>query len=158
MPPVKPRVVVLLSSQESIIILMMDHSKRSPRNKCASSLTLSTVLSHSSHITALKGLDYTGRRVNFTSLKMPDTGLYHGPTVVKLIYMFEDINNFLRGSHAAGTTVVMDATGFGVSHLSTLSLSFLKQSSQYFTVRQRTQQTTSRYRELGRFSENFNSP
>ncbi|KAI5725093.1 hypothetical protein M8J77_010872 [Diaphorina citri] len=85
------------------------------------------------HITALKGLDYSGRRVNFTSLKMPDTGLYHGPTVVKLIYMFEDINNFLRGSHAAGTTVVMDATGFGVSHLSTLSLSFLKQSSQYFT-------------------------
>ncbi|KAL1453928.1 hypothetical protein WDU94_010229 [Cyamophila willieti] len=88
------------------------------------------------YVTKLKGLDHSGRRISFSALKptaTTDTSRYHGPTTTKLIYMFEDICNFYLGSHTPGVTVVMDATGFGMSHLSTLSLSFLKQTSLYFT-------------------------
>uniref|UniRef100_A0A8D8RPN4 Alpha-tocopherol transfer protein-like n=1 Tax=Cacopsylla melanoneura TaxID=428564 RepID=A0A8D8RPN4_9HEMI len=88
------------------------------------------------YVTALKGFDHSGRRVNYSALKpgaFTDTSRYHGPTTTKLIYMFEDLSNFTMGSHVPGVTLVMDATGFGMSHLSTLSLSFLKQTSLYFT-------------------------
>lgn len=85
------------------------------------------------NVGCLKGLDHAGRRVNFTSLRTDDPSKYHGPTTVKLLYMFEDLQNYYMGSHARGVTVVMDTTGFSVTHLSTLSLSFLRQASVYFT-------------------------
>ncbi|KAI5695580.1 hypothetical protein M8J76_000089 [Diaphorina citri] len=82
----------------------------------------------------LPGMTQDRRRVIFASLKSPpDSSRFTASSGLKYLYMTLEMDILDAGfGDSDGYSVLFDARGFGLGHLTTISISFLKQLFSYF--------------------------
>lgn len=85
------------------------------------------------HCSVLPGLTANRRRVLYASLKTTDSSKFSASQCAKYIYMTADREILVNGfGDVDSYAVLFDAKGFGLGHLSSITISFLKQLFSYF--------------------------
>ncbi|KAL1453668.1 hypothetical protein WDU94_009988 [Cyamophila willieti] len=84
------------------------------------------------NIALFEGLCHQQCRVLFANLKLLDSSKFNPKELSKLIYMILERDVLENGFTEAGYKLLLDAAGFGLSHMTAITPSFLKQVFSYF--------------------------